>query len=30
MTDPNGSNPFSGFGGFQPAGFLDKIGRAHV
>ncbi|AJX93866.1 alginate regulatory protein AlgP [Burkholderia pseudomallei] len=25
MTDPNGSNPFSGFGGFQPAGFLDKM-----
>lgn len=25
MTDTNGSNPFSGFGGFQPAGFLDKM-----
>ncbi|AJY42724.1 transcriptional regulator [Burkholderia humptydooensis] len=25
MTDTNGSNPFSGYGGFQPAGFLDKM-----
>ncbi|KVE33435.1 PhaM family polyhydroxyalkanoate granule multifunctional regulatory protein [Burkholderia sp. TSV86] len=25
MTDTTGSNPFSGFGGFQPAGFVDKM-----
>ncbi|KWZ40536.1 transcriptional regulator [Burkholderia savannae] len=25
MTDTNGTNSFSGFGGFQPAGFLDKM-----